>query len=497
MQSQGSYLLALDEGTSSARAIVFDAKGAICGLGRRKFTQYFPQPGWVEHDADEIYRAQLAAAKAALHQAKIEITQVAAVGITNQRETTVLWDAENATPVGRAIVWQDRRTADYCQRLKAEGEEAQVRSLTGLPADPYFSATKIRWMLDHIPKAGQLHSQGRLRFGTIDTWLLWKLTGGCVHATDVSNASRTLLMDLEQRQWHPGLLERFGIPQDILPEIRPSASDFGTTTALGGDLPVAALIGDQQSATFGQACFSPGDTKNTYGTGCFLLHNTGNTVERSETGLLSTLAWQIGDTPTYALEGAIFSAGASMEWLVTAGIVASMEEATELAATSDNQGVYFVPAFAGLGAPHWDAYARGTIVGLTRGSGKAQLARAALEAMAYQSDEILQAFQQATGRQIRNLKVDGGAAANNFLMQFQADLSGVNVVRPAHTELTAWGAAAMAGLQVGVFTSLEEIAGRLETEKQFSPAREKHFRNTEQQRWQQAVARAKAWEPKA
>lgn len=487
------YLLALDEGTSSARAIVFTDAGGLVAEGRQSFQQHFPQPGWVEHDPLEIWHAQLEAGKEALAKAGVHPRDIAAIGITNQRETTVLWDRATGKPVHKAIVWQDRRTAPLCAQLKADGKEALIRQKTGLLLDPYFSATKLRWLLDHLPNGQARAENGELAFGTIDTWLLWQLTGGEVHATDASNAARTLLYNLHTGAWDDELLRLFNLPAVLFPEIRSSDALFAATTVFGGEVPIHGVLGDQQAATFGQACFAPGDAKNTYGTGCFLLQNTGADVKASTHGLLSTVAWQLGGARTYALEGAVFSAGASLQWLQESGIVTGPREAAELAARlPDNGDVYFVPAFAGLGAPQWDPAARGAVVGLSRGTGKAHLARAALEAMAFQSDEILEAFAQDSGLPIAALRVDGGAAQNDFLLQFQADLTGTPVWRPAHLERTAWGAAAIAGYGAGQYTSLADLAA-LQTEGQVFTPNPTAGRARLRTRWQDAVRRSLGW----
>jgi glycerol kinase len=481
------YLLALDEGTSSARAVVFNRLGETVGLGRSQFAQHYPQPGWVEHDANEIWAAQLAAAQQAIAQASI--------GITNQRETTLVWDRKTGEPIANAIVWQDRRTAHICKQLADEGNEPMVREKTGLLLDPYFSATKLRWLLEHIPAAANLAEQGRLAFGTIDTWLLWKLSGGAVHATDASNASRTLLYNIHSGSWDEDLLALFGVPRSVLPEVLPSAHPFGSTGLFGGQVAIGGIAGDQQAATFGQLCFGQGMVKNTYGTGCFMLMNTGNQPIASQNRLITTVAWKLGNETTYALEGAIFSAGASIGWLVETGILASAEEAESLAESlADNGGVYFVPAFAGLGAPQWDPFARGTLLGLTRGSTRAHLARAALEAMAFQSDEVLQAMARDSQLAIPTLRVDGGASQSNLLMQLQADLSGVRVERPTNIETTALGAALLAGLQAGVYDSLAHLEALHNTNRVFNPTWTAPQRAQLRSRWQQAVARSAGWE---
>jgi glycerol kinase len=489
-----NYLMALDEGTSSARTLIFDLQGNERGRGRRNFAQYYPEPGWVAHDAAEIWQAQLAASRDALAHTGLAVEQIAAIGITNQRETTVVWHRSTGKAIAHAIVWQDRRTAALCETLRAAGHEPLITEKTGLVLDAYFSATKIAWLLANTPGARAAAEAGELAFGTIDTWLIWQLTEGRVHATDPSNAARTLLYNLYTGDWDPDLLALFDIPASMLPEIRPSDGDFGTTTLFGGEIPIRGVIGDQQAATFGQGCLQPGMAKNTYGTGCFVLMNTGTRAVPSQHRLLTTVAWQLGETRTYALEGAIFSAGASLQWLEQLGVLASGAEADELAATvADTGDVFIVPAFAGLGAPQWDPHARGTILGLSRGSDRRHLARAALEGMAYQSDEVLQLMTQDAGIELHTLRVDGGAANSNLLMQFQADISGVNIERPVQTESTAWGAAALAGLGVGLYQTPEQIASLHRPDRRFEPAFDPHKRTRLRLRWQQAVHRALDW----
>lgn len=491
-----NHILALDQGTTSSRAIVFNLLGQVVAVAQQEFAQHFPKPGWVEHDAEEIWRTQLATAKSALRRAKLRPADIAAIGITNQRETTVVWDRETGEPVHRAIVWQDRRTAGFCDRLKKDGAEKTVRQATGLVIDAYFSGTKIRWLLDHVPGLKAKARAGRLAFGTIDSWLLWKLTEGRAHATDVTNASRTLLMNLQTGRWDKRLLDLLGVPESLLPAIKPSSTVYGETRALGGAIPIAGIAGDQHAALFGQRCVKPGMVKNTYGTGCFMLMHTGGERIASQNQLLTTPAWQIEGQPTeYALEGSVFIAGAIVQWLRDGlGLIKKAPEIEALAAqVEDNGGVYLVPALAGLGAPHWDPYARGAIVGLTRGATRAHLARAALEGIAYQVADILQAMQKDAGVKLKELRVDGGASNNALLMQFQADLLGVPVLRPAVTETTALGAAALAGLAVGAWSGARELDRAWEAEARFTsrmkPAQRRHLLSG----WRRAVERAKNW----
>jgi glycerol kinase len=456
------YVLALDQGTTSSRAIVFDRHGRAMANAQQEFAQHYPRPGWVEHDPLDLWATTRRTALAAVAEANLTGKNIAAIGLTNQRETTLLWDRRTGRPLHRAIVWQDRRTADFCLKLKAGGLEPLFRRKTGLLLDPYFSGTKLRWLLDHVPGARRRAARGELAFGTVDTWLLWQLTGGRVHATDVSNASRTQLLNLRSGDWDGELLKILRIPREVLPEVRASSGIFGevsTLPALRG-VPISGMAGDQQAALFGQGCWSPGMAKNTYGTGCFLLMHTGAKPVASKNQLLTTIAWKLGDRIEYALEGSVFIGGAVVQWLRDGlGLIAKSADVERLAAqVSDNGGVYLVPAFAGLGAPHWDAGARGAIVGLTRGSNAAHLARAALESIAYQSADLLGAMEADSGRKLRELRVDGGATVNNALMQFQADLLRVPVVRPRTTETTALGAAYLAGLAVGFWKDRAEIA---------------------------------------
>ncbi len=490
------YILALDQGTTSSRSILFDRQGKVIAVAQREFGQIYPKPGWVEHDAEEIWKTQLRTAKEVLKKAKISAKDVAGIGITNQRETTVAWDRQTGKPVCNAIVWQDRRTANACDKLKAQGAEAMIRHKTGLVVDAYFSATKLQWMLQHVPEAKALAKQGRLAFGTIDSWLLWKLTDGRVHATDVSNASRTMLYDITRGAWDQELLKLFKIPASVLPEVRPSSGVFGDTQLLGGSIPVAGIAGDQQAALFGQICTTPGMVKNTYGTGCFMLMHTGTKRIASGNNLLTTVAWQLsGQKMEYAVEGSVFIAGAVVQWLRDGlGIIRQSSEVEALAAqVPDSGGVYLVPAFAGLGAPHWDAYARGLIAGITRGTTKAHLARAALEGVAYQVTDILQAMQADAGVKLKELRVDGGASNNNLLMQFQSDLLGVPVVRPKVTETTALGAAYLAGLGVGFWKNPSEIAKQWKAESHFKPGMKAAERKKLTTGWNKALGRAKKW----
>jgi glycerol kinase len=490
------FVLALDQGTTGSRAVVVDPDGAIRGSGYVELPQYYPKPGWVEHDAEEIWQTTTQAIEKALAAARVAGAEIATIGITNQRETSVVWDRASGHPVHRAIVWQCRRTAPFCERLKSEGREAEFRRKTGLVLDPYFSGTKIRWLLDEVPGARQRAERGLLAFGTVDSWLLWRLTGGAVHATDPSNASRTLCFDIRRRSWDEGLCAALGVPQALLPEVKPSAGVFGETTkgVLPAGIPVTGIAGDQQSALFGQCCFEPGMAKNTYGTGCFLLLNTGDKPVASERGLLTTVAWQLDNAVTYALEGSVFIAGAVVQWLRDGlGIIGSAAESEGLAeSVVDAGGVYLVPAFTGLGAPYWDAYARGVLVGLTRGTTKAHIARAALEAIAYQSRDVLDAMAVESGAPLKALRVDGGAAANNFLCQFQADVLHVEVLRPAVTETTAMGAAFLAGVGAGIWKT-GDLASRWRLERSFAPSAATSGREAGYAGWRRAVERARGW----
>ncbi|GIU76621.1 MAG: glycerol kinase [Bryobacteraceae bacterium] len=492
------YLLALDQGTTSSRAIVFDGEGRILGAAQKEFRQIYPQAGWVEHDPLEIWATQRGVAAEALERARLSARDIAAIGITNQRETAVLWDRRTGEPVAPAIVWQDRRTAAFCDSLKASGAEEEIRRRTGLLADPYFSGTKLRWLLDHVDGARQRAARGELAFGTIDTWLLWNLTGGRVHATDPSNASRTLLYNIHTGSWDAELLRLLEVPAEVLPEVRPSSGIFGETQPdlLGAPVPVGGMAGDQQAALFGQACFDPGLAKNTYGTGCFLLMQTGAEAVASRHRLLTTVAWQADGRLEYALEGSVFIGGAVVQWLRDGlGLIRSSEEVEALAASvDDSHGVYFVPAFTGLGAPHWDAYARGTIVGLTRGVTAAHVARAALEAIAFQVADVVSAMEADSGLHVAELRVDGGASRNGLLLQFQADLLGVPVVRAAVTETTALGAAYLAGLAVGALGTRQQLARQWKAGARFEPRMGRDEAQARRRQWARAVERARGWE---
>ena len=489
------HILALDQGTTSSRAIVFNQTGEVVALAQKEFTQHYPQPGWVEHDPNEIWTTQIEVARNALTDANLKAADVAAIGITNQRETTLLWDRKTGEPVARAIVWQDRRTAAICEKLKSDRLANVIQNKTGLVVDPYFSGTKVQWLLDNVSNARRRAEAGELAFGTIDTWLIWKLTGGKVHATDASNASRTMLYDIEAGRWDDELLRYLHIPRAILPEVRGSSGDFGEATQELAGLRIAGIAGDQQAALFGQGCFQPGMVKNTYGTGCFMLMQTGTKVPRSRNQLLSTVAWNSGKTTEYALEGSVFIAGAVVQWLRDGlGIIRSSKESELLASeVPDAGGVYIVPAFAGLGAPHWDPYARGTILGITRGTTAKHLTRAALESIAFQTWDVLEAMKADTGINIRELRVDGGASLNNVLMQFQADLLEVPVVRPKVTETTAWGAACLAGLAAGVWKDKDELSSLWRAERRFEPGMSKSRKEALLAGWKKALERSKGW----
>jgi glycerol kinase len=490
------YILALDQGTTSSRAIVFDHAGSIVAVAQKEFPQIFPRPGWVEHDPRDIWSTQAGVAAEVLTKANARAADVAAIGITNQRETTVVWDRSTGEPICNAIVWQDRRTASICDRLRARKLDRLIRRKTGLVIDAYFSATKVQWILQNVKGARARAKAGELAFGTVDTWLVWNLTGGKVHVTDASNASRTMLFDITKGEWDDELLKLFGVPRSMLPEVRASSDVYGTTTLLGTPIPIAGIAGDQQAALFGQACTKPGMAKNTYGTGCFMLMNTGTKRIASKRNLLTTVAWRIGDRTEYALEGSIFIAGAVVQWLRDGlEFFRSAAEIEALAAgVSDTGGVYLVPAFAGLGAPHWDQYARGTIVGLTRGSTKAHIARAALEGIVLQVMDVLKAMEADADIKLKELRVDGGASANDLLMQLQADVLNVPVVRPKVAETTALGAAYLAGLAVGFWKSEADIARQWQVDKRFTPAMKPGVRNRIVKGWVRALGRAKAWE---
>lgn len=486
------YILAFDQGTTSSRSILFDHEGRLVASASREFPQIYPQPGWVEHNAESIWESQIATAREVMQRANARPEDIAAIGITNQRETTVVWDRATGEPVYNAIVWQCRRTTDICERLKADGLAETFRARTGLVVDAYFSGTKVKWILDNVPGARDRAERGELCFGTIDAWLLYELTG--VHATDYSNASRTLLFNIHDRAWDKTLLEHLGVPASMLPEARPSSEVYGETTILGGKIPVASLIGDQQAALFGQAAFKPNECKNTYGTGCFLLMNTGETPIDSRHGLLTTIAWGLGGKVVYALEGSVFVGGAVIQWLRDElKLIASAAESEALAAeVPDTNGVYLVPAFVGLGAPHWDMRARGTITGLTRGANRAHLVRAALESISFQSADLVRTMEIETGGKIPRLKVDGGACANNLLMQHQADLLDTPVVRGKVIETTALGAAFLAGLAVGFWSSQDEVAAIWKLDREFAPSWDALKREEALAGWQDAVQRTKS-----
>ena len=468
------YILALDQGTSSSRAIVFDHEGHICSVAQQEFTQHFPQPGWVEHNPMEIWSSEAAVIAQAISEIGVTGKDIAAIGITNQRETTIVWDAETGLPVYNAIVWQDRRTSAFCDELKARGLVDKIRQKTGLIIDAYFSGTKIKWILDHVEGAREKAEAGKLRFGTVDSWLVWQLTRGTVHVTDVSNASRTMLFNINTLEWDQELLELLDIPASMMPAVKSSSEVYGQTktTIFAHEVPIAGIAGDQQAALFGQMCTAPGSVKNTYGTGCFLLMNTGTKPILSKNNLLTTVAWKIGDTVNYALEGSIFVGGSVVQWLRDGlGIIRSSSEIEALAASvPDNGGVYFVPALTGMGAPYWDQYAHGVICGITRGSTSAHIARAALEGIAFQTMDIVNAMEKDAGVRLSELKVDGGASRNNLMMQFQADILDTNVIRPEVTETTAMGACYLAGLAVGFWESLDEIKKQWKAERTFSPS---------------------------
>ena len=498
---KNKYILALDQGTTSSRAIVFDRLGAVKGIGQREFHQHYPKPGQVEHNALEIWKSQLEMARQAMTNAGVIAADIAAIGITNQRETTVLWDRATGEPVARAIVWQDRRTADQCDELRRQGHANLIQARTGLVLDAYFSGTKLAWLLDNIPGARQRAEQGKLAFGTIDTWLIWQLTAGKVHCTDPSNASRTLLFDIQTQRWSDELLALLNIPASVLPTIVPSSHVIANTAPihLGGPIPIAGIAGDQQAATFGQACFKPGMAKNTYGTGCFMLMNVGDQPVQSQHRLLSTIGWQIQTAQSthsaYMMEGGVFMAGATVQWLRDGLKIITRSQQSEALAQSvpDSDDVFMVPAFVGLGAPHWDPHARGLIIGLTRGTTRAHIARAALESIALQSTELQQAMVADSQVPMLELRVDGGAAANNFLMQLQADLLGVSVVRPRNTESSAWGAAGLAGLAVGYWENEAELAAQWEVDRRFEPNWSQDQREARIARWRQAVELSKGW----
>ena len=493
----GRYVMALDAGTTSNRCILFNKKGEMCSVAQREFTQYFPQPGWVEHDADEIWATMLGVAVEAMTMIGASAKDIAAIGITNQRETTIVWDKETGEPIHPAIVWQCRRTSGYCDELKEKGLTEEFRRKTGLVIDAYFSGTKVKWLLDHVPGARERAEKGELLFGTVETWLIWKLTKGRVHVTDYSNASRTMLFNINTLQWDDEILKELGIPKCMLPEPKPSSCIYGEADAsyFGGAIPIGGAAGDQQSALFGQTCFQAGEAKNTYGTGCFLLMNTGERPVFSENGLVTTIAWGLDGKVTYALEGSIFVAGAAIQWLRDEMRMIRKAADTERYATAveDTAGVYLVPAFTGIGAPYWDPYARGTVVGITRGCKKEHFIRAALESMAYQTNDILKVMEEESGVQIRTLKVDGGASNNNFLMQFQSDILGVDVLRPQCVETTALGAAYLAGIAVGYWEDVEDVRANWALSRTFHADMTDEKRQHLLKGWKKAVGRAFEW----
>ncbi|WP_299446420.1 glycerol kinase GlpK [uncultured Phascolarctobacterium sp.] len=486
------YIMALDLGTTSCRAILFDHEGKICSVAQKEFTQYFPQPGWVEHDAEEIWATQLGLMYEAMSKLNVTPADIAGIGITNQRETTVVWDKVTGRAIYKAIVWQCRRTAEYCDRLKNQGYAQKIQEKTGLVLDAYFSGTKLHWILENVPGARQKADEGRLLFGTIDTWIIWKLTGGKVHVTDYSNASRTLMYNIYELKWDEEILEILGVPKNMLPEVKPSSCVYGSTDSslFEHQIPIAGAAGDQQCALFGQTCFEPGEAKNTYGTGGFMLMNTGSKPVASKNGLVTTIAWGVDGKVEYALEGSIFVAGAAVQWLRDElGVIRHAAESEGLAASvPDTNGCYMVPAFVGLGAPYWNQYARGAIVGLTRGVNRCHIVRATLESIAYQVNDVLQSMQEDSGIKLASLQVDGGACANNFLMQFQADIMNAKVARPRTIETTAMGAAYLAGLAVGYWESKEVIKQNHEIAKTFVPNMEEATRSKLLRGWHNAVA---------
>jgi glycerol kinase len=492
------YVLALDQGTTSSRALLFDQKGTVCAVAQREFDQIFPQPGWVEHNPEQIATSQIAVALEALTRVGARPSNVAAIGIANQRETTIVWNRETGKPVSNAIVWQDRRTADFCERLRREGHGPLIQQHTGLLIDSYFSASKISWILENVPGTRSLADAGKLAFGTVDSWLVWKLTSGRVHVTDASNASRTMLFNLHTGAWDHELLDLFRVPHAMMPAVRSSSEIYGEVSGAGGleGIPLVGIAGDQQAALFGQRCIRPGLTKNTYGTGCFMLQNTGRRAVPSSNRLVTTVAWKIEDVTEYALEGSVFVGGAVVQWLRDGlGLIRKSEEVETLAkSVPDNGGVYFVPAFVGLGAPHWDSYARGSIFGLTRGTTAGHLARAAVESIAYQVADLLDAMRLDSGDSVQELRVDGGAAANDSLMQFQSDILGVPVVRPAVTETTALGAAYLAGLGVDFWKTGLDAAASVK-DRRFEPQMPQSQSRSLRERWSEAVSRSKSWEP--
>ncbi len=491
------FILAVDQGTTSSRAIIFNKRGSIKSVAQKEFTQFYPQPGWVEHDANEIWSSQAGVIIEAITKAGLHAESIAAVGITNQRETTVIWDRSTGEPIHNAIVWQDRRTSEFCSDLKAKGFEGMIKEKTGLLLDAYFSGTKIKWILDNVSGAREKAEKGELAFGTIDSWLIWKLTDSAKHITDVTNASRTLLFNIHKKEWDDEILELLDIPKSLLPEVRSSSEVYGeiSPSLFNVSIPIAGIAGDQQAALFGQMCTNPGMLKNTYGTGGFLVFNTGDKPIASKNNLLTTIAWEVDGKVTYALEGSIFIAGAVVQWLRDGlGIIKSSEEVEELAkSVDDNGGVYFVPAFAGLGAPHWDQFARGSIFGLTRGTTAGHIARAALEAIAFQTADVLKAMESDSGLKVTELRVDGGATANNLLMQFQSDLLGIPIIRPKISETTALGVAYLAGLAIGYWDGHEDIADQWEIDKKFEPKMSSEQTEELLNNWNKAVNRSKNW----
>ncbi len=491
------YMMALDAGTTSNRCILFDRAGTVCSVAQKEFTQHFPKPGWVEHDADEIWSTQLGVAVEAMSKIGARASDIAAIGITNQRETAIVWDRETGVPVYRAIVWQCRRTAEYCDGLKAKGLTEKFRSKTGLVIDAYFSGTKIKWILEHVPGAREKAEAGNLLFGTVETWLIWKLTKGAVHVTDYSNASRTMLFNINTLEWDQEILNELGIPACMLPKVVASSAVYGMTAPefFGGEIPIAGVAGDQQAALFGQTCFSRGEVKNTYGTGGFLLMNTGDQPVFSSNGLVTTIAWGLDGKVTYALEGSIFVAGAAIQWLRDEMHLIDSAPDTEWIAgrVKDTNGCYVVPAFTGLGAPHWDQYARGCIVGITRGVNKYHIVRATLESLAYQTNDVIKAMEADSGIRLAGLKVDGGASANNFLMQYQADVIGDRVLRPYCTETTAMGAAYLAGLAVGYWNGMDDVRRNWKTDRVFEPSMTEEERARRLRGWNKAVRYSFDW----
>jgi glycerol kinase len=488
------YILALDQGTTSSRAVLFDSKGVIKGIAQQEFRQIFPQSGWVEHDARDILSTQLAMVHKVIGEQKIQPSEIAAIGITNQRETTILWNRKTGEPVYNAIVWQDKRTASICEDLKSKGLEDHVRQTTGLVIDSYFSATKIKWILDNVPGAKDSAKKGELAFGTVDSWLIYNMTGGKVHVTDYTNASRTMLFNIRDLKWDKKMLEVLDIPESILPQVKPSANHFGDFKVDGVSIPITGVAGDQQAALFGQACFEPGMAKNTYGTGCFMLMNTGSKIQLSKNGLITTIAWGLDNKVEYALEGSVFIAGAAVQWLRDSMHLIDQSKDSEYFAAKalGSNDVYVVPAFAGLGAPYWDMYARGAIFGLTRDTGKDHIIKATLESLAYQTRDILNAMQEDAGIKLATLKVDGGACANNILMQFQADILGTQVERPEVIESTAMGAAYFAGIQIGLWKK-EDILANRKIQKCFKPEMNESVREKLYRGWQKAVKRTMGW----